>query len=228
MRPDRLSLFNYAHMPHLFKAQRQINASELPEPQEKLRILHHSILQLQQAGYVYIGMDHFALPEDELTIAQRNGTLQRNFQGYSTHGECDLLAFGVSSISALDCLFVQNHKDIQAYQDALQSNRLAFDKGLRLAADDYIRRQVINELICHFELEFADLETRCNIHFGDYFAAELAALQPLVRDGLLYIDAKGIRVSNTGRLLIRRICMVFDAYLKIQEHETPQRYSRII
>src|SRR5690606_23809127 len=127
---------------------------------EKLRILHNSILQLQEAGYIYIGMDHFALPDDELTTAQRNGTLQRNFQGYSTHGECDLLAFGVSSISALDGLFVQNHKDIEAYQNALEANQFAFNKGLRLTSDDLIRRQVINQLICHFELDFKNIEDR--------------------------------------------------------------------
>lgn len=228
LRPDRLSLFNYAHMPHLFKAQRQINARELPEPQEKLRILHNSILQLQEAGYIYIGMDHFALPDDELTTAQRNGTLQRNFQGYSTHGECDLLAFGVSSISALDGLFVQNHKDIEAYQNALEANQFAFNKGLRLTSDDLIRRQVINQLICHFELDFKNIEDRCPIRFRDYFAAELVALQPLASDGLLQIDAAGIRVSNAGRLLIRSICMVFDAYLEKQEQDVAPRYSRII
>lgn len=228
LRPDRLSLFNYAHMPHLFKAQRQINAAELPEPQEKLRILHNSILQLQEAGYVYIGMDHFALPDDDLTLAQRNGTLQRNFQGYSTHGECDLLAFGVSSISALDGIFVQNHKDIDAYQDALQANQFAFTKGLRLSVDDLIRRRVINQLICHFELDFEDMEARCNIRFRDYFAAELKALEPLAEDGLLRFDMAGIRVSNTGRLLIRSICMVFDAYLRNQHQNAALRYSRII
>lgn len=228
LRPDRLSLFNYAHMPHLFKAQRQINASELPESQEKLRILHNSIQQLQEAGYVYIGMDHFALPEDELTNAQRNGTLQRNFQGYSTYGECDLLAFGVSSISALDGLFVQNHKDIEAYQQALETNQLAFSKGLRLTPDDLLRRRVINQLICHFDLDFAEIESQCNIRFSAYFAAELAALQPLAKDGLLEIEEAGIRVSNIGRLLIRSICMVFDAYLKTSEQNTSLRYSRII
>lgn len=228
LRPDRLSLFNYAHMPHLFKSQRQINANELPEPQEKLRILHSSIQQLQDAGYVYIGMDHFALPEDELTTAQRNGTLQRNFQGYSTNGECDLLAFGVSSISALDGLFVQNHKDIEAYQQALEANHLAFDKGLCLTPDDLLRRQVINQLICHFELYFAEMESRYDVRFPEYFAAELEALKPLAKDGLLEIDEAGIRVSNIGRLLIRSICMVFDAYLKSSEQNSSLRYSRII
>ncbi len=228
LRPDRISLFNYAHMPHLFKSQHQINAAELPEPQEKLRILHNSIEQLQSAGYVYIGMDHFALPDDELCIAQRRGTLQRNFQGYSTHSDCDLLAFGVSSISSLGDVLVQNHKEINAYQNALQNNQLAFDKGLILSRDDLIRRKVINQLICQFELDFITIERECAIRFTDYFAAELDALKPLADDGLVTLNASGIRVSNPGRLLIRCVCMIFDAYLKKTEESTQSRYSRII
>ena len=228
LRPDRISLFNYAHMPHLFKSQRQINAAELPEPQEKLRILHNSIEQLQSAGYVYIGMDHFALPDDELCTAQRHGTLQRNFQGYSTHGDCDLLAFGVSSISSLGGVFVQNHKEINAYQNALQNNQLAFDKGLILSRDDLIRRKVINQLICQFELDFKAVENQCAIRFADYFAAELAALERLAEDGLLTLNDAGIKVSNPGRLLIRSVCMIFDAYLKKVEESPQPRYSRII
>ncbi|MCR6654016.1 MAG: oxygen-independent coproporphyrinogen III oxidase [Cellvibrionaceae bacterium] len=228
LRPDRISLFNYAHMPNLFKCQRQINAAELPEPQEKLRILHDSILQLQSAGYIYIGMDHFALPEDELCAAQRQGSLQRNFQGYSTNGDCDLLAFGVSSISALDGLFVQNHKEINLYQEALQNGEPAFTKGMLLTSDDMIRREVINQLICQFKLDFKTIETRCGIHFADYFAVELEALQPLVADGLLELDTTGITISNAGRLLIRSVCMIFDAYLKKEAQNTAPLYSRII
>jgi oxygen-independent coproporphyrinogen-3 oxidase len=228
LRPDRISLFNYAHMPHLFKSQRQINAADLPEPQEKLRILHNSIEQLQDAGYIYIGMDHFALPEDELCVAQRQGSLQRNFQGYSTHGDCDLLAFGVSSISALAGLYVQNHKEIGAYQQALQNGELPFAKGLPLSSDDIIRRQVINQLICQFELDYETIESRCAIRFADYFAAELEALKPLAEDGLITLDDSGIKVSNPGRLLIRSVCMIFDAYLKKAEESPQPRYSRII
>lgn len=228
LRPDRISLFNYAHMPNLFKSQRQINAAELPEPQEKLRILHDSIFQLQSAGYIYIGMDHFALPEDELCAAQRQGSLQRNFQGYSTNGDCDLLAFGVSSISALDGLFVQNHKEINLYQEALQNGEPAFTKGMLLTSDDMIRREVINQLICQFKLDFKTIEARCGIHFADYFAVELEALQPLVADGLLELDTTGITISNAGRLLIRSVCMIFDAYLKKEAQNTAPLYSRII
>lgn len=228
LRPDRISLFNYAHMPNLFKSQRQINAAELPEPQEKLRILRDSIVQLQSAGYIYIGMDHFALPEDELCAAQRQGSLQRNFQGYSTNGDCDLLAFGVSSISALDGLFVQNHKEINLYQEALQNGEPAFAKGMLLTSDDMIRREVINQLICQFKLDFKTIEARCGIHFADYFAVELEALQPLVDDGLLELDTTGITISNAGRLLIRSVCMIFDAYLKKEVQNTTPLYSRII
>lgn len=231
LRPDRLSLFNYAHMPHLFKTQRQINAAELPEPQEKLQILHNSIAQLERAGYVYIGMDHFALPDDDLTRAQRQGVLQRNFQGYSTHGNCDLLAFGVSSISALEAVYVQNPKNLGDYQSALTQKRLPMEKGLVLSFDDRLRRRVINQLICQFELEFSSLEREFDIRFAEYFAAELEALMPLQNDGLLSLGQSGLQVQAIGRLLIRHICMVFDAHLQKQKNNTesePPRYSRII
>jgi oxygen-independent coproporphyrinogen III oxidase len=231
MRPDRLSLFNYAHMPHLFKVQKQIDARELPEPQEKLQMLHNSIGQLQDAGYVYIGMDHFALPSDALAIAQANNALHRNFQGYATHGDCDLLAFGVSSISAVDNTFSQNHKDMEQYQAALSHGHLPLHKGLTLNNDDAIRRAVINQLICHFDLDFAAMEAQLGIRFKDYFAAELAALEPLAADALIEFDEQGIRVTASGRLLIRRVCMVFDAYVApsaVDGGRESQRYSRII
>lgn len=229
MRPDRLSLFNYAHMPHLFKTQQQINTADLPEPQEKLKILHNSIVQLEEAGYIYIGMDHFALPTDELTKAQRKGVLQRNFQGYSTHGNCDLLAFGVSSISAVDDVYMQNVKNISDYQHALEQNHLPMEKGLVLSLDDRIRRRVITRLICQFEIDFCDIEKQFSISFADYFSPELEALYPMQRDGLLTINATGIRVNAIGRLLIRHICMAFDAYVKnIKVNTEAPRYSRII
>lgn len=227
MRPDRLSLFNYAHMPQLFKVQRQIDARTLPEPQEKLQMLHNSIEQLVAAGYVYIGMDHFALPDDELALAQANGVLHRNFQGYTTHGECDLLAFGVSAINAVDNIFAQNHKDIQQYQQALEQNRLPLSRGITLSLDDAIRRRVINQLICHFELSFSEIEQRFGIVFSDYFSTALLQLKTMEEDGLLRLGNTGITVLPAGRLLIRRICMAFDAYLPPMEAQT-DRYSRII
>jgi oxygen-independent coproporphyrinogen-3 oxidase len=223
--PDRLSLFNYAHMPHLFKVQKQIDENQLPAPQVKLQMLELAISRLTEAGYVYIGMDHFAKPDDELTLAQQQGTLQRNFQGYSTHGGCDLLAMGVSSISAIDNIYAQNFKDIKAYQASIDEGKLPVSKGFMLNEDDFIRKAVINKLICHFKLDFSDIEQAFNIRFSDYFADELERLRPMEKDDLISLDASGIVVKEGGRLLIRSICMAFDAYLK---RNTETRYSRII
>ncbi len=235
--PDRLSLFNYAHLPHLFKVQKQIDASALPEPQEKLQMLQYAIQRLCEAGYVYIGMDHFAKPDDALTIAQQNGELQRNFQGYATHGNCDLLAFGVSSISAIDNVFVQNHKTIEDYNHAIDSGVLPLSRGFSLNSDDRLRQRVINQLICHFKLSYSDIEQEFGISFRDYFSSELASLEGMARDGLLNLSPEGIQVADQGRLLIRRICMVFDAYLTSANRPAEDepagngeqtRYSRII
>ncbi|WP_394203017.1 oxygen-independent coproporphyrinogen III oxidase [Marinagarivorans algicola] len=226
LRPDRLSLFNYAHMPELFKVQKQIDAQTLPEPQDKLTMLHDSIIQLTRAGYIYIGMDHFALPDDELAILQKQGALHRNFQGYATHGNCDLMAFGVSAISALDNTFAQNHKAIAPYIAAINSQQLPIHRGLTLSDDDLLRKAVINQLICHFTLDYATIEKKFSIHFASYFAPELETLKHLADDHLLDMQAYGFTVKATGRLLIRRICMVFDRYL--QANINGSRYSRII
>lgn len=228
LRPDRLSLFNYAHMPHLFKVQNQINSSELPEPQEKMRILQNSIETLTRAGYQYIGMDHFALPEDALATAQRQGQLHRNFQGYATHGNCDLLAFGVSAINSLDNTYAQNHKKIEDYQRCLDNNELPLAKGLLLCDDDLLRREVINTLICQFELVFQTIEVKHDISFRNYFKPELIRLKPMLADGLLEMDEQGIRICDRGRLLIRRVCMVFDRYIPDKQRSSDSRYSRII
>ncbi len=225
--PERLSLFNYAHLPHLFKSQNQIDASALPEPQEKLRILEYSIATLQSAGYVYIGMDHFAKPDDSLVLAQEQGLLQRNFQGYATHGNCDLLAFGVSSISSIDNIFVQNYKDIPQYTAALEKGIAPSFKGLTLTIDDQLRQAVINQLICHFSLDFAPFNHAYSIDFENYFSDALVELMPMVEDGLIARDANGLTVSSDGRLLIRRICMAFDAYLKAPATQAV-KYSRIL
>ena len=223
--PDRLSLFNYAHLPHLFKSQALIREAELPSPQQKLDILQMSIERLQNAGYVYVGMDHFAKPDDSLVRAQRAGALQRNFQGYSTHGECDLLAFGVSSISAFGGVYVQNAKLVELYQQLIDAEKPASVRGFVLSDEDHLRQFVINQLICHFHLEFADVQQRFHINPVNHFADELAELSPMVEDGLLSISSEGIQVHNSGRLLIRRVCMVFDEYLK---KNTEIRYSRVI
>jgi len=223
--PERLSLFNYAHMPHLFKTQRQIDASQLPAPEAKLQMLHMAIDRLCEAGYVYIGMDHFAKPGDELTRAQQDGTLHRNFQGYSTHGDCDLLAFGVSAISAIDNVYVQNHKDVIQYNHSLEHNRLPLAKGFTLSPDDVLRQHVINQLICQMQLDFAAVEREYSIDFANYFDPELAELQTMVADGLVEMDDKQLRITPQGRLLVRRVCMVFDRYLR---ESRDVRYSRII
>jgi len=225
MSPDRLSVFNYAHMPHLFMPQKRINAQDLPKAEEKLYILQMSIKKLTQAGYVYIGMDHFAKPDDELAIAQANGTLQRNFQGYTTHAELDLVAIGVSSISSVNHSFSQNVKSLEQYYAILDQGSLPIYRGYLLNQDDLIRKQVIQDLACHFRLDFNKIETQFNIDVGDYFKEELEDLKQMQHDNLLKIDEQIIVVNSIGRLLIRNICMVFDVYLRKQ---TTQRFSKVI
>ena len=226
LNPDRLSVFNYAHMPHLFKVQKQLDETALPSAEEKLLMMERMTAKLLDAGYVYIGMDHFAKPDDELAVAQRAGVLQRNFQGYSTHGGCDLLAFGVSSISAIDNVFAQNHKQIDDYQSAVDTGKLPIARGFELSFDDLLRQEVIKQLICHFELNFAEIDEQFSIIFKDYFIEELELLQPIIADGLVEVTVAGIQISLAGRLLIRRICMIFDAYMK--KPSTEIRYSKII
>ena len=223
--PDRLSVFNYAHLPQLFKTQRQIDATLLPSAEEKLAILGMAIEHLTQAGYLYIGMDHFARPDDELAVAQRQGTLYRNFQGYSTHADCDLVAMGATAISKVGNSYSQNLKTLEAYGDRLQRGDLAVFRGVELNADDVLRREVIRRLICNFELDFAEIEAAHDIHFRTYFAAALRALEPFARDELLELDARFIKVKPRGRLLIRNICMQFDRYLT---GSAGQSFSKVI
>ena len=238
--PDRLSLFNYAHMPHLFKTQRlKIAQSSLPAPEEKLQMLHCAINTLCQAGYIYIGMDHFAKPGDSLVLAQQQGSLQRNFQGYSTHSNCDLLAFGVSAISSVGNSLIQNHKAIDDYNRAIDKGQLPLSRGLTLSSDDILREQVIMQLICQFRLDINPFEKQHEIEFSDYFATELVQLQQMVTDGLIKLERQKIQVLEPGRLLIRAICMVFDNYLDGQTNpretlnknnrtEAKIRYSQVI
>ena len=225
LQPERLSVFNYAHLPERFMPQRRIDTRELPAPAAKLEMLQATIEQLTAAGYRYIGMDHFALPDDELAIAQEEGTLQRNFQGYTTHGHCDLIGLGVSAISQVGDLYCQNSSDLNTYQAALAGAQLATRRGLLCTADDRLRRAVIQQLICHFELEFAAIEQVFSVDFAEYFKALWPQLQALQHDGLIRLDAEGIKVLPAGRLLVRSVCMVFDAYLAMQDR---QRYSRVI
>ena len=223
--PDRISVFNYAHLPELFKTQRQIDAAALPAPVVKLEILGRVIERLTAAGYVYIGMDHFAKPDDELARAQQAGTLYRNFQGYSTHADCDLIGLGATSIGMIGDSYSQNLKGLEEYYARIDAGQLPVFRGVRLDGDDRLRRAVITALICHFSLEFAAIERQYGIVFGDYFAAELAALAELQSDGLLAVSASGIRVLPPGRLLIRNICMAFDRYLREQGQ---RRFSKVI
>lgn len=223
--PDRLSVFNYAHLPEMFKPQRRIAAADLPSPQQKLNILQLTIERLTQAGYVYIGMDHFARPDDELAEAQRNGTLYRNFQGYSTHAECDLVGMGITAIGMVGDCYSQNQKTLEDYYVALDAGRLPVLRGITLDADDKLRRAIITQLICHFSLDYDAIEHVYGIRFAEYFAQELADLAVMQQDGLLEMDAKSIHVRPAGKLLIRNICMVFDHYLR-QKRE--QRYSKVI
>jgi oxygen-independent coproporphyrinogen-3 oxidase len=225
LQPDRLSLFNYAHLPERFMPQRRISADDLPTPADKLSMLQTSIEQLTRAGYRYIGMDHFALPDDELAIAQEEGTLQRNFQGYTTHGHCDLIGLGVSAISQVGDLYSQNGSDIANYQQTLGNGQLATRRGLHCNADDRLRRAVIQQLICHFELRFADIEQAHGVVLRDYFDALWPELEQLARDGLIVLDEQGIQVHPAGRLLVRSLCMLFDRYLNDQVR---QRFSRVI
>jgi oxygen-independent coproporphyrinogen-3 oxidase len=226
MSPDRLSIFNYAHMPHRFKPQRQINETDLPTPDQKLTILHETIERLIDAGYDYIGMDHFAKPDDELAVAQKNGKLHRNFQGYTTHKDCDLVSMGVSSISQIGSSYYQNHHDIEAYMAAIDLGELPVKRGVWLTTDDFIRRSVIMQLICHFELDIAAIESHHQITFHEYFKEEIPRLEGFVRDGLVEMRDNRIIVNASGRLLIRAICQVFDRYIPASTRT--QGYSRII
>jgi oxygen-independent coproporphyrinogen-3 oxidase len=225
LQPDRLSVFNYAHLPERFKPQRRIEASDLPSAGHKLDMLQRSIEQLTAAGYRYIGMDHFALPDDELAVAQEDGSLQRNFQGYTTHGHCDLIGLGVSAISQIGDLYCQNDADLARYQQAIDGGQLATRRGLVCHTDDRIRRAVIQRLICEFHLDFDEVERRFGIIFPAYFAAVWPDLLRMANDGLIELDRGHIGILPAGRLLVRSVCMLFDRYLPQQN---TQRFSRVI
>ncbi len=214
LRPDRLSVYSYAHLPHVFKPQRRIDGNALPAPAEKLDILVSTIERLTAAGYVYIGMDHFALPDDDLAVAQREGRLQRNFQGYSTHAGYDQLGLGVSSIGAVAGRYVQNARTLDDYYAALDAGRLPVMRGFATTDDDSLRREIIGELMCNGALDVAAVEVAHGIDFAATFAGELADLDRLAEDGLVVREAGRIVVTPLGRLLVRRVAMVFDRYLR--------------
>ena len=224
--PDRLSIYNYAHLPSLFKPQRRILESDMPTADMRLQILSMAISKLTEADYVFIGMDHFAKPDDELAIAQRQGRLHRNFQGYSTHSDCDMLSFGISSISKLGPLYYQNVKTLDEYYDQLDTGRMPVYRGIELKADDIVRRSIIQSLMCHFELSMASIENTYQLDFSAYFARELVALREMEQGGLLRIEDRRIMVLPSGRMLVRAISMIFDSFLSASQEA--KRYSRVI
>lgn len=234
-RPDRIALFSYAHVPWLKPFQKKINAAELPPADVKFRTFLSARRAFLDSGYEPIGLDHFAVPQDELAVARREGALRRNFQGYTTLPETNVYAMGISAISDVGDLYVQNHKKFTSYYSALDNGHFAIQRGLELSADDQLRRYVITKLLCNFALDFAPIEQRFGIDFNDYFATELSELPSFINDGLATLDAQGLRVTPLGQLFIRNLCMLFDAHLRRQtaQHQTePQttqpKFSRTV
>jgi oxygen-independent coproporphyrinogen-3 oxidase len=224
--PDRIALYSYAHLPTLFKPQRRIADADLPSAETKLQIMTLAIGRLTRAGYLYIGMDHFARPDDDLAIAQRRGRLQRNFQGYSTFPDSDLVGLGVSAIGKVGPTYYQNHKRLDDYTAALDAGHLPVTRGLELTQDDLVRRAVIQALACHFRLSTESIELAYLVDFKDYFARELADLRRLQDEGLVDVSDEWITVTPRGRLLVRVVCMVFDRYLR--EAQARAKYSKVI
>jgi len=226
LRPDRIALYAYAHLPARFKPQRRIVAAELPSGADKLSMLSASLDAFNESGYVYVGMDHFALPEDALAVAKRQGRLHRNFQGYSTQPDCDLIALGVSAIGRIGATYSQNAKTLEEYYDALDQGRLPIVRGLAVNRDDLVRRSVIMALMCQGEVQFESIELGHLIDFKSYFARELDFLTELAAQGLVTLDEAGIHVTPTGWYLVRAIAMTFDRYLQADKDRA--RFSRII
>jgi oxygen-independent coproporphyrinogen-3 oxidase len=223
--PDRIATYGYAHMPQMFKAQRRFSTEQLPTARERLELLCLAIERLTHAGYRYIGMDHFARPEDELALAQAEQALHRNFMGYTTHADCDLVGLGVSAISQIDDSYSQNPREIPDYEIRLATGGLPTWRGLRMSEDDRIRADVIQQLMCHARVDFDRLAARHLVEFEPYFAADLPRLKPLLADGLVEFEARGLRVTPRGRLLLRNVAACFDRYL----HEGGAgRHSRTI
>jgi oxygen-independent coproporphyrinogen-3 oxidase len=227
-RPDRLAVYGYAHMPRLFKGQRQIEPETLPGPATRLELLNLAVTRLTAAGYVYIGMDHFALPEDSLARAHRDGTLHRSFQGYTTHASRDLVSFGVSAIGQVGALYVQNHKSLPRYLDAVARGELPMERGVAMSDDDVLRRDVIQQIMCHGEVDFEAIERRHSIAFERYFGRELDRVATLAADGLVARAPGRIRLTDSGRLLMRHVAMAFDAYGRPASGDSAPAMSRVI
>jgi oxygen-independent coproporphyrinogen III oxidase len=219
--PDRIAVFNFAHVPWLKPHQKLIHPDDMPSPDKKLHILKYTIERLSEAGYWYIGMDHFAKPDDELAIAQRNKTLYRNFQGYSTKAGCDLYGFGMSSISQFNEIYAQNHKSLKEYFAAIDGGGPATFQGYRMTPDDHIRKHVITRLMCDFELDTSEVAGKFNIDFNGYFSDSLEKLSSFIADGLVTRENGRYVISPNGRLIIRNIAMCFDAYIERMTGEKP-------
>jgi oxygen-independent coproporphyrinogen-3 oxidase len=214
LNPDRIAAYNYAHLPERFKPQRRINEADLPSAAVKLDILQNTIEYLNGAGYVYIGMDHFAKPTDELAVAQEQGTLHRNFQGYSTHADCDLVAMGVTAIGHVCDNYSQNVRKLEDYYEMVDAGLLPLERGIELEPDDLLRREIIVQLMCHFVLNIEMLEQKWRFNFASHFKEEIAELEKLQKDGLLTLDQGTLHILPAGRMLVRNVCMVFDRYLR--------------
>lgn len=225
--PDRVALYNYAHLPALFKPQRRINEADLPSAEQRIALLSLAIERLTQAGYLYIGMDHFARPDDDLAVAQREGRLHRNFQGYSTHADSDLMAFGLSSISRVGSSYAQNAKDLESYYDLIEGGQLPFVRGVELSEDDHLRADLIQQLMCHFTLHMPSFGFRHRIAFEDYFHDELESMAPFVEAGLVELDSQHLHITPSGRFFVRNVCMAFDRYLRRPEMRQGT-YSRAV
>ena len=228
-RPDRLAVYGYAHLPELFKAQRHLDTTFLPHPPTRIALLRLAIEQLTAAGYQYIGMDHFALPQDDLTTARTAGGLQRNFMGYTTHAHCDLLGLGVSAISHIGASFSQNHRDLPGWEAAVDAGALPVWRGLALKADDLLRAEVIQGVMCQGRIDIAAVQARHGIEFNRYFADAQAPLRALEADGLIEIGPQAIEATERGQLLLRLLAMCFDRYLRAAEQTAaPPRYSKVV
>ncbi|MGZ8982619.1 MAG: oxygen-independent coproporphyrinogen III oxidase [Methylotenera sp.] len=226
LKPDRIALYAYAHLPERFKPQRRISASELPPAPAKIAMLSSAISAFLSAGYVYVGMDHFALPTDALAIAKRQGRLHRNFQGYSTQPDCDLIGLGVSAIGRVGATYSQNAKTLDEYYDHLNQGRFPVVRGLALSRDDLVRRAVIMALMCQGELQYESIELAYMIDFKSYFASELEALKELETTGMVELEDTGMRVTDFGWFFVRAVAMLFDRYLQTDRNRA--RFSKII
>ncbi|HYW58042.1 MAG TPA: oxygen-independent coproporphyrinogen III oxidase [Polaromonas sp.] len=226
LRPDRVALYAYAHLPERFKPQRRIVSADLPTASDRTAMLAQSLVAFEKADYVYVGMDHFALPDDALAIAKRQGRLHRNFQGYSTQPDCDLIALGVSAIGRVGPSYSQNAKTLEDYYDHLDQGRLPVIRGMALTRDDLVRRTVIMALMCQGQLQFESVELAYLIDFSSYFAAELQALEVLAGQGLVAVSDSGIEVTEQGWFFVRAVAMVFDRYLQADRNRA--RFSKII